>query len=140
MPTPDTHDVADLLAVARHTDPAIARILCAAMRDHQAQVLHRALGPLINDARGRLVLVLDRVQQVTSAGINVLIDAQKECEALDGRLVVCGVRPELRELLHITRLDQMLAIADHEAQAVARFRDPQAPPRRRRLFPPNRAA
>lgn len=68
---------------------------------------------------GRMVLNLGGIPQVSSAALGKLVKLKKRAEAARGKLVLCGLSPELRPAFRITRLDQAFAIHETEAEALA---------------------
>jgi anti-sigma B factor antagonist len=72
-------------------------------------------------ACGRIVLNLGGIQQVSSAALGKLIRLRGRAEALQGRLKLCEVHPDLRHVFRITQLDLLFEIFDHEDEAVASF-------------------
>jgi anti-sigma B factor antagonist len=61
---------------------------------------------------GRLFLVLDLsgVERMYTAGMSVLLDLQRTADSRGGRLICCGGRPFVRELLRITMIDRALEL------------------------------
>ncbi len=59
---------------------------------------------------GKLVLNLANVTYMSSAGLGVLIALHKKMQAAGGQLVLRDLRPAVRELMAITRLDTLLFI------------------------------
>ncbi len=86
----------------------------------QLEEIGKGLYQLV-DEKKRLWLVLDftQVQFISSQAIGILMGLQKKLETLgDGKLVLCGVGPRLRELLKITKLDRLLTIKKTQSDAV----------------------
>jgi anti-anti-sigma factor len=73
------------------------------------------------DAPGcrRLVVDFGSVGHVASDLIAVLISAHNRLLRQEGRLVLCSLGPELRELFAALRLDRILPIAADEQEALA---------------------
>ena len=71
------------------------------------------------DKRTHLVLDFTRVQFFSSQVIGVLLTLKKRLAAVpNGQLALCGVGPQLTELLRITRLDRLLVIKESRREAV----------------------
>lgn len=111
----------DLLHVTREEHPRVARITAHAIREHQARALQETLITFADETRGKLVLDLSEVQQLTSAGVNAIVQGQDRCRKLDGRLVLIGLSADLTDLFKVTGLDRVLTIATHEDDAVMLF-------------------
>jgi len=70
-----------------------------------APALERALNRVAPPASGRVVLDLRELSFTDAAGLRVLVAASRR---LGERLVVCGPRPPVRQLLEVTRLDHLV--------------------------------
>ncbi len=68
-------------------------------------------------AKWRIAIDLACVAMLTSAGLGALISIHKQCKDQGGRLAIFGLRPELQELLRMTHMHKLLAIADSREQA-----------------------
>jgi anti-sigma B factor antagonist len=69
----------------------------------------RALFGALMGAGGRtLVVDLSGVRQIYAAGLSLLVDLQRSAAGAGGRVVCCGARPFIREILRISRLDELL--------------------------------
>lgn len=96
------------------------RLGVPALADHHAIVAAMAeILPAV--APGvRLVLDLATVVRVHSALLARLVDLHRRVAAAGGRLALCGLRPEVRDLFAVTQTDQLLAIyADCDAAVAA---------------------
>ena len=71
------------------------------------------------DKRDRLVLDFTKVKYLSSQAIGIILTLNKKLsQAEDSAVVLCGVGPQLMQLLKITRLDQLLKIAPTQAEAL----------------------
>jgi anti-sigma B factor antagonist len=74
------------------------------------------------DQEKRVHLILDfrRVQFVSSQMIGILLTLNKKLTAVPGAtpLVLCGVGPQVMELLKITRLDRLVTIKPTRKEAL----------------------
>lgn len=73
------------------------------------------------DNRKRLLLNFENVIFLSSAALNTLIIVEKRLKACKGRMKLCCLRPELREIFEITRLTQLFEITETEAEALSTF-------------------
>jgi len=73
------------------------------------------------DNRKSLLLNFSRVEFLSSAALNKLILLDRSVKKHGGRLRLCCLRPEIREVFEITRLDQMFEIGDDEAESLKSF-------------------
>ena len=73
--------------------------------------------------RRKLILDFEKVQYLSSQAIGIILTLNKKLSggAAGGEnLVLCGVGPQLMQLLKITRLDRILTIKNTQQEAVAK--------------------
>ena len=74
------------------------------------------------DKRNMILLNFDGVEFMSSAALNKLISLNTKVKAAAGRLKLCGLRAEIKEVFTITRLDRVFDLRKTEADAVAAFK------------------
>lgn len=86
------------------------------------ETIGEELSGLVDDA-GRQKLVLDfrNVQDISSLAIGMLVTLNKKIRAAGGKLVLCRMDPELRQVMAITQLDTLFVIRGDEREALAAF-------------------
>src|SRR5579862_3498165 len=68
---------------------------------------------------GKLVLDFTRVEYLSSQAIGMVVGLHKKVAKVPGgKLVLCGVGPQLMQLLKITRLDRLLKVVNTQQDAV----------------------
>lgn len=72
--------------------------------------------------RVQIVLDIDDVEQIDSAGLAALLNTQEQLRALGGDLKISTDNPVNRKILEITRLDQQLDVFESVIDAVKSFR------------------
>src|SRR6185437_1836817 len=72
-------------------------------------------------AVNRLVLNFGGIQQVSSAALGKLLKLRGRADAARGRLRLCHLHPDLRQVFRITRLDALFDLHDAEAEALEAF-------------------
>lgn len=87
-----------------------------------AELGELALG-LVRNGPECLVLDMTGVDRVYAAGLAVLLHLQREALVRGTRLICCGVRPYIRELLRITMLDRALEVHPDLESALERSRE-----------------
>jgi anti-sigma B factor antagonist len=84
--------------------------------------LEKMSGALMHlvEAEGRRQVVLDftPVKYLSSQAIGVILALHKTLTQLDGKLVLCGVGPQLLQLLKITRLNLVLKVVPTQKEAM----------------------
>lgn len=76
----------------------------------------------IEQGSGKLILDLAEVGFMDSSGLSVLVSAFKAARLKSGDVVLLHLSPAVRSLIELTRLQQVFAIFDDEAAALARLR------------------
>lgn len=73
------------------------------------------------EKRDRLVLDFSKVHYLSSQAIGIILTLNKKLTGSSAggeNLVLCGVGPQLMQLLKITRLDRLLTIKPNRSQAL----------------------
>ena len=83
-----------------------------------------ALGVRFEGGRTRIILNLEQVTYIDSAGLGAIVQAFTSARRRNGRLVLIGVRGKNREILTVTRLLTVLDNFDTESDAVRSFGRP----------------
>ena len=76
---------------------------------------------VIDGVIGRLVINFGSIQQVSSAALGKLIKLMHRADCVRGRLALCGLHADLRQVFMITRLDRVFSIFDTEEGALESF-------------------
>ncbi len=85
-----------------------------------------ALGDELNalvtvEKRNMILLNFDGVEFLSSAALNKLISLNSKVKAAAGRLKLCCLRAEIKEVFTITRLDRVFDIRKTETEAISAF-------------------
>ena len=75
------------------------------------------------DAQGRRKVALDFTELLflSAAALGKLITFEKKVKAAMGKLVLCGIRPEIYEIFAVTRLNRHFDIKNSLEDALAAF-------------------
>jgi anti-anti-sigma factor len=76
---------------------------------------------LLASGATRIVINLEQVNYVDSAGLGALIEMQRKTKAKGGSLKLCTLRPNLRHALEMARLLPIFETCSTETAAVASF-------------------
>ncbi|RMF39551.1 MAG: anti-sigma factor antagonist [Planctomycetota bacterium] len=68
-----------------------------------------------------LLLNFEGVEFLSSAALNKLILLNQKLKDVGGTLRICGLKPDIREVFTLTRLDRLLDIRKTEADALKAF-------------------
>ena len=83
--------------------------------------LRAMIDNLLASGATRLVINLEQVNYVDSAGLGALIEAHRKTKAQGGSLKLCNLRPNLRQALEIARLLPIFETCPTETAAIASF-------------------
>ena len=111
----------DAFTIERHGE-VIAVLADAALADLEPALLQDAAALLL-DALGQepnpqIVVDLSALDYVGSTFLGMLLRCWKLTQARDGTMVLVGVSPRVRDLLHITSLDMVWPIYDDLREAI----------------------
>jgi anti-sigma B factor antagonist len=91
--------------------------------EQNIQVIGEQLFSLVDEmSRKNLLLNFSNVEYMSSAALGKLITLNKKVQSIDGRLVLCNIDPQIREVFEITRLDKLFTIRSDEQEALQAFR------------------
>jgi anti-sigma B factor antagonist len=90
--------------------------------EQNIQVIGEQLFGLVDDlGRKKLLLNFGNVEYMSSAALGKLITLNKKVQAAGGRLVLCKIDPQIREVFEITKLDKLFVIKGDEQEALQVF-------------------
>lgn len=104
-------------------DVTVVTFAGAHVRDQpQIDQIGRHVYDLVDNRNaGKLILDFAKVQTFSSQALGVLIALDKKLAEKRGKLVLCGVRPEIVRLFEIARLHKHFKFAPDEQSALAVF-------------------
>jgi len=83
--------------------------------------LRTAIDQLLAAGSTRIVLNLEHLIYVDSAGLGALIEAQRKTKAAGGRLKLCQIGPKLKQALEIAQLLPLFESYPTETAALVSF-------------------
>jgi anti-anti-sigma factor len=92
------------------------------LHGHRLEDLGEILRGLLDKGNTRIVLSLEQVRFMDSAGLGELIAWKKRTLQLGGDVRLVRPRDKVRELLELTTLTRVFQIFEDESEAVASFR------------------
>ncbi|MHC4717143.1 MAG: STAS domain-containing protein [Planctomycetota bacterium] len=72
-------------------------------------------------ARRKIILDFSEVRLLSSMMLGVLVRLQRRVEGIKGRLVLCGLRPDLMRVFKITQLHKLFEFYRNENEALNSF-------------------
>lgn len=110
----DLEEVNDV-TIARFTDKKI-------LDESNIQIIGNQLFNLVDDDhRQKIVLDFTNVEYLSSAALGKLITMEKKVKAAGGKLRLCAIRSDIKEVFKITRLDKLFQIVDDREKALEGF-------------------
>ena len=77
----------------------------------------RILG-VINSGTQRLVVDLSQLEYVSSSGLRVFLLAAKRLQATDGKIVLCGLQDNVRQVFDLAGFSSILSIYGSRDEAI----------------------
>lgn len=103
------------------TRPVVVMELPEHLKLGEVQTFLREIKPLLTADRPRLVFDFSQVNQIDSAGVDMLLHCLEEVMKRDGDLKLAAVAPESAVILELTRVDRLFEVFDSVAGAVESF-------------------
>ena len=69
-------------------------------------------------ARRKMLLDFTQVKFLSSQMLGVLINLHKKLAAIEGRVILCGLKPDLMKVFSIMKLDKILTIVESEREGL----------------------
>ena len=90
--------------------------------EQNIQVIGEQLFSLVDESgRKKLLLNFGNVEYMSSAALGKLITLNKKVTAAAGKLVLCNIDPQIREVFEITKLDKLFVICGDEQEGLQKF-------------------
>lgn len=97
----------------------VARVVCPTVGQREAEIIQRELLEAADKHRHRLAVDLTDVTMLTSMGIGALVTIHNSCKKAKGKVAFFGIRPEIQDVLSITRMDKFFIIKKDRDGALA---------------------
>ena len=92
------------------------------------QMIGDDLFRLVDDlGRRKVLLNFSNVEFMSSAAFGKLLTLHRKLQDVQGKLVLVGLIPEIRDVFRITKFDRLVTLVDTEAEAYAIFDAMPAP-------------
>jgi anti-sigma B factor antagonist len=87
----------------------------------EGDALREELQTLVHDGKKKIVLNMNNIEYIDSAGLGTLIAAHLNAKSQGASLKLCHLGSKLQEVLQITRLSTVFCVCNTEAVAVGSF-------------------
>jgi anti-sigma B factor antagonist len=103
-------------------DVTVVRLKLPRLGDDDAQAIFKQVYSLVDDmGRNKLVLDLGPVEYLPSVALGKLVMLNRKAQAANGRLALCQLSPDVRDILDVTHLSQLFQLYATEGEAVQSF-------------------
>ncbi|HEX3152124.1 MAG TPA: STAS domain-containing protein [Gemmataceae bacterium] len=111
------------LEVEDSGDVAVVQFVDKKILDEQnIQMIGDDLFRLVDElGRRKILLNFGNVEFLSSAALGKLITMNRKVQAVRGKLVLCNISREIREVFEITKLDKLFTILPDEQAALQAF-------------------
>jgi anti-anti-sigma factor len=97
----------------------VAAIKTEKVGEYESQIIAGELKGLLAMSRPRLVLDMSAVMLLASAGIGMLLDLFRHCQAAGGKFSMCAMDEDVLGSLRVTKMDRLFNIKADRASALA---------------------
>ncbi len=109
------------LAKEQHGDIIVINLEGDVMGGPEAVRLNEEINHLLDEGNLQVVLDLGRVKRMNSSGLGILINALTTFKQNGGDLKLAGPTPLVKNLLNITRLDEIFEAYEDRESAIGSF-------------------
>ena len=111
------------LEVEDSADVAVVNFIDKKILDEQnIQMIGDDLFRLVDElGRRKILLNFSNVEFLSSAALGKLITMNRKVQAVRGKLLLCNITKEIREVFEITKLDKLFTIMPDEQAALQAF-------------------
>lgn len=86
---------------------------------HEAPQIKEKFQPMLAAKEPRIVVDLANVSYIDSSGLALFIEVMQRASEYGGKFLLCGLRPSVRAIFEIARLDQVFRIFGDREEALA---------------------
>jgi anti-sigma B factor antagonist len=110
----EVEDIGDV-TVVNFTDRKI-------LDEQNIQIIGEQLFSLVDEmGRRKILLNFGNVEYLSSAALAKLVNMHKKVQAVGGRLILCNIASQIKEVFEITKLNKLISIYDDEQAALQAF-------------------
>ena len=84
---------------------------------HESPQIKEKMQPLLSAKLPQVLIDLGGVSYIDSSGLALFIEAMQRVQAYGGKFALCNLRPSVKSIFEIARLDQVFKIFPDRASA-----------------------
>ena len=84
-----------------------------------AAAFEETIRTVIEDGDRAVIMDLEKLSYISSAGLRVLLMIAKNLSARDAKLVLCAMSDQIREVMEISGFDKIIPVHPSRAEALA---------------------
>jgi anti-anti-sigma factor len=81
----------------------------------------KVIDKVIRDGVKKIVISMEKVRYISSAGLRTLLIAAKDIKAEKGKIVICSMPETVNKVFEISGFSTIFETCDTEAEAIKRF-------------------
>ena len=81
----------------------------------------KVIADVIGDGVKKIVVDMEKVRYISSAGLRTLLIAAKEIKAVKGKIVICSMIESVKKVFEISGFSTIFETCDTEVEAIKRF-------------------
>lgn len=100
-------------------DTTLVVIPAGRLDSNNATGFEKTVTDYVRNGERRIVIDLSQIEYISSAGLRVVLMLVKQLKAGNGSLVLCGMKPSIKEVFDISGFSKILQIRGTRAEALA---------------------
>ena len=88
-----------------------------------AREIQSALEAAIDDNTSAVILDMERLSYISSAGLRVILLTAKSLQGRNAKFAVCSLSESIQEVFEISGFDKIISIHPSQAETLAAFND-----------------
>ena len=105
-----------------HIDDVVVVKAKGRFYSNDVQAMEEGLAEAIGSGKRCLAVDLAEMDYISSAGLRVFLKVAKQVQKANGKVVLFGLRPNVREVFSTTAFDRIFSIHADRAAAIAAMR------------------
>ena len=81
----------------------------------------KEISSVISDGTKKIIINMEKVRYISSAGLRTLLIAAKEIKVEKGKIVICSMPEAVKKVFEISGFSTIFEICETEAEAIKRF-------------------